>query len=250
MITTFYAFLQANRLFLKNFIPLNVQTPRIFFFLSFVAFSLLTTEDARSNTLLGKAVTIDGDTLRINGEKIRLHGIDAPESGQYCEHSGKLYSCGINAKNALKNMIGRNSIRCVHRDIDRYNRIIGTCFLGLTNLNDWIVTQGLALAYRKYSSAYVKSEEAARSKKVGIWKGSFIEPWRWRRGRRMEMESIQRKYGKTCNIKGNISKTGKKIFHLPGDQSYIETRIDQTKGERWFCSAKAAVKSGWKRAKR
>ena len=50
-----------------------------------------------------------------------------------------------------------------------------------------------------------------------------------------------------CNIKGNISED--KIYHLPGCVSYEKTTIDESKGERWFCSEKEAVAAGWRKAK-
>ena len=40
---------------------------------------------------------IDGDTLDVGGVRIRLHGIDAPESKQYCRAGGKRWSCGRDA---------------------------------------------------------------------------------------------------------------------------------------------------------
>lgn len=50
-----------------------------------------------------------------------------------------------------------------------------------------------------------------------------------------------------CDIKGNIS--GDKIYHLPDCASYDKTTIDESKGERWFCSEKEAVDAGWRKAK-
>lgn len=49
-----------------------------------------------------------------------------------------------------------------------------------------------------------------------------------------------------CAIKGNISNTGEKIYHRPGDQSYKQTKIDPSKGERWFCSSAEAEANGWR----
>lgn len=55
------------------------------------------------------------------------------------------------------------------------------------------------------------------------------------------------KNSQKCNIKGNIS--GDKIYHLPGCASYGKTTIDESKGERWFCSEKEAIDAGWRKAK-
>lgn len=54
-----------------------------------------------------------------------------------------------------------------------------------------------------------------------------------------------------CDIKGNISiKSGERIFHVPGQRDYAETRISPGKGERWFCSEADARAAGWRKAGR
>lgn len=52
----------------------------------------------------------------------------------------------------------------------------------------------------------------------------------------------------SCTIKGNISKTKEKIFHVIGCLNYNETVIDTTKGERMFCSEQEAKDAGWRKA--
>jgi hypothetical protein len=53
-----------------------------------------------------------------------------------------------------------------------------------------------------------------------------------------------------CNIKGNISVTsGERIYHMPSQDYYDETRIDFSKGERWFCSEGEARSAGWRKSK-
>jgi len=55
--------------------------------------------------------------------------------------------------------------------------------------------------------------------------------------------------GKFCRIKGNINVQGEKIFHMPGDQWYDKTTVDdaQGRGERWFCSEQDALAAGFRR---
>lgn len=57
--------------------------------------------------------------------------------------------------------------------------------------------------------------------------------------------------GYTCDkcIKGNISSKGEKIYHYPGCLSYKVTKIEESKGERWFSSEAEAVAAGWRGAK-
>jgi len=52
--------------------------------------------------MVGIPRVIDGDTLDISGARIRLHGIDAPESRQYCQKNSQSYRCGQQATVALK----------------------------------------------------------------------------------------------------------------------------------------------------
>ena len=53
-----------------------------------------------------------------------------------------------------------------------------------------------------------------------------------------------------CGIKGNISyNTGERIYHVPGQEYYSQTRINLMKGERWFCSEAEARKAGWRKSK-
>ena len=54
-----------------------------------------------------------------------------------------------------------------------------------------------------------------------------------------------------CDIKGNISyDTGERIYHVPGQEYYAETRINLLNGERWFCTEAEAQAAGWQRARR
>jgi hypothetical protein len=52
-----------------------------------------------------------------------------------------------------------------------------------------------------------------------------------------------------CPIKGNISKTGERIYHTPGQEYYVQTRINWLSGERWFCSEPDARAAGWRKAR-
>ena len=133
------------------------------------------------------------------------------------------------------------------KDIDRYKRIVAVCRAGGENLNAWMVSEGWAMAYRRYSPDYIRQEDSASRSKVGIWQGEFTAPWDWRRGKRLEATQTQQPGA--CLIKGNISRSGR-IYHVPGGQYYDRTRIDVGKGERWFCSEAEAQAAGWRRSKR
>lgn len=123
----------------------------------------------------------DGDSLRSGRLKIRLHGIDAPELKQTCTAAdGAAWPCGRAARTAMEEMVGR-PLSCELRDVDRYGRLIMQCHAGETDIAEQLVAQGLALAYRRYSTDYVAAEEAAEADARGMWQGRFEPPWAWRK---------------------------------------------------------------------
>jgi len=68
-----------------------------------------------------------------------------------------------------------------------------------------------------------------------------MAPWEWRRGLN---DAVKR--DDHCNIKGNINSKGDRIYHSPGSGSYGATKINESKGERWFCSEAEAKAAGWR----
>ncbi len=132
----------------------------------------------------GTASVIDGDTIEVHGHRIRLHGIDAPESQQLCRLDGKPWQCGKDAANALADKIARRPVTCEDLGRDRYKRIIARCTVAGEDLENWMVANGWALAYRQYSTDYVDDEADAQAARRGIWASEFVKPWEWRRGKR------------------------------------------------------------------
>ena len=156
-------------------------------------FFILTYNDVRSeniNKISGFAKIVDGDTIKINSKKIRLYGIDAPEKKQKCKKTyltisfmsfTKDYMCGELSTQKLIKKINKQKLNCNILDVDRYKRLIGECFKRNINLNSWMVSNGYAVAYRKYSKKYVTDEINAKNNKLGIWQGKFEMPWDYRR---------------------------------------------------------------------
>lgn len=131
--------------------------------------------------LRGRAHVIDADTLDIAGVRIRLHGVDAPERDQTCTRSGFAWPCGRQASAALTGLVAGRDLRCEPRDRDGYGRVVAVCWTGDVDVNRWLVDQGWALAYRRFSTSYVGAEDAARQARRGIWIGSFETPEDYRR---------------------------------------------------------------------
>ena len=127
---------------------------------------------------------------RIKSTKIRLSGIDAPEKKQYCNKNflniyffifEKKYNCGIFVKKKLINKTKNKKIKCFLEGEDFFKRHLGTCYLNKENINAWMVKNGYAVSFKKYSKKYIFLEEYAKENKLGIWNGSFIRPYKWRK---------------------------------------------------------------------
>lgn len=195
----------------------------------------------------GQARVIDGDTLDIGGERVRLHGIDAPEMRQACAAPDGDWPCGAWARDELSRLIGGGVLSCTGVERDRYDRLVAACHAGGQDLGAALVERGAAVAYRRYSHAYVRQEDQARQARRGLWaqgETALVRPEQWRQTQ-MPVQTVP----EDCAIKGNISSNGR-IYHLPGQRDYERTRIDTTRGERWFCTEEQARAAGWRRARR
>ncbi len=51
-----------------------------------------------------------------------------------------------------------------------------------------------------------------------------------------------------CQVKGDITPAGERVYHLPGGPAYDLVWISAERGERWFCSAAEAEGAGWRAA--
>ena len=123
----------------------------------------------------------DGDTITINGEKIRFSGIDTPEIKQACVKDGAKNLCGIKAKEILADKIANNKVNCLSKGKDQYKRTLAECFVNDESLSSYLVRSGYAFAYRKYSNKFIKDEDYARMKKIGMWSMEFEYPWDYRK---------------------------------------------------------------------
>lgn len=65
----------------------------------------------------------------------------------------------------------------------------------------------------------------------------------------LQIAQIAKLFDPRCSIKGNISYSGERIYHVPGQKYYSGTVIRWSRGERWFCSETDAVAAGWRKAK-
>lgn len=210
---------------------------------------------AGADEVAGVARVIDGDTLAIGATRIRLFGIDAPETHQRCGGAEAEWDCGRAAAARLE-ALAAGGVHCTGDDHDRYGRLLAVCDVAGLDLGAELVAEGLAWAYVRYSELYVPVEAEARGRQVGLWQGAAEAPWQFRaNGGFVAAAGTAAAAGDAlaseappdgCAIKGNISGSGERIYHLPGQESYARTRIDPRKGEAWFCDEATAQAAGFR----
>lgn len=212
---------------------------------------------AGSQPIYGVAVAGDGDSLTIRGERIRLFGIDAPEFDQTCTRGGAQWACGQEAADQLGKLVTGREVRCVPTGQDTFGRTVARCTAGTVDVNRIMVSLGLAVAFRKYSTDYVSAEESARSNRRGMWAGTFAMPSEVRGvgsttrpnvrtspHRQSSRPAAQQSLSPTtCAIKGNRSRRREWIYHVPGMPYY-----EQTRAEELFCTEAEARAAGYRRA--
>ena len=204
---------------------------------------------AVADTVTGRARVSDGDSLRIGGDRIRLFGIDAPELDQDCaDAAGRDWACGAWARGRLALLAEGRRVVCTVQDRDAYDRLVAICKVNGADIGRAMVAQGAAVAYTRYSTRYVADQRAAARDGLGLWGGGFERPEDHRRaGEAARAGPDTGPNG--CAIKGNISGSGRKLYHLPGGRGHADTRIDTARGERWFCTEAEARAAGWQPAR-
>ncbi|WP_187429251.1 hypothetical protein ROLI_029270 [Roseobacter fucihabitans] len=195
----------------------------------------------------GVVRVIDGDTIDVGDRRVRIHGIDAPEARQTCRtEQGMTWNCGTWVTEQVSQLYEGRQATCETVTMDRYNRIVARCQVRGQDIGYEIVSAGLAFAYRKYARDYVLAEKAAAVRDVGLHASHVQNPSQFRQTRAVGRIPPDR----ACPIKGNVSRKGVRIFHMPGQRDYERTGIRPETGERWFCTPEQARRAGWRQAKR
>jgi endonuclease YncB( thermonuclease family) len=117
-------------------------------------------------------------------ETVRLYGVDAPEARA---------PFGREATQALRALVagGAVELQPVADDpYDKYDRLIAVVYVGGTNVNETLVADGVAWAYRRYlgqvdgDEAFCEIEASARAAQRGLWSQPaerWVPPWIYRR---------------------------------------------------------------------
>ena len=142
----------------------------------------------------GAAMINDGDSITLGTERIRMRGIDAPEYTQTCRRNGADYACGTLARQSLVRLIAGRPVTCSGWQRDRYDRLLGDCKAGGTDLNRAQVEAGWAVAFGDFES----EEATARAAKVGIWAGTFDQPQDWRESH--HDGAVERRHGTLSSL--------------------------------------------------
>jgi endonuclease YncB( thermonuclease family) len=219
------------------------------------------------------AVVRDGNAIQLGDVFYRLDGIDAPEFDQICidEHADA-WACGVEARDQLAKLIGGRAVRCADLgpDASYRKRHIGTCTVDgeTASLNQLLVRQGFAQNFEPSARGRFKDDEAdAKNNRRGLWKGCFVAPQEFRRGRKdgallgdscrtdkdREIRAVlfpeEPIMPPGCSIKGKLALRARVtgnlgVYHLQGCRSYPAL----TKPDRWFCSEEDAQAAGFRKA--
>lgn len=185
---------------------------------------------------------IDGDTFEIaSGQTVRLIGIDTPET----VHPTKGMQCfGPEASSFTKSLLENKEVK-LEKDVsetDQYGRLLRYIYLDNLFVNEYLVNEGYARVSTyppdvKYQETFQKAEQSARDGNRGLWSANCDDS-----SSTVEADST------SCQIKGNISWSGEKIYHLVDCPYYNQTVINESSGEKYFCTEEEALAAGWHKA--
>lgn len=203
------------------------------------------TAEAQSSAVKVARV-IDGDTIEIEGgQRIRLIGIDTPET---VNPRVPVACFGKEASDKTKSLLEGKSVT-LEKDVsetDTYGRLLRYVFLDTLFVNDYLVRQGFAQVSTyppdvKYQNQFQEAQKEARDNNRGLWSAC----------QNPQASSAPTSVGHQsgCDIKGNVSSSGEKIYHMPRQRYYNQTAIDESKGEHWFCTEQEAISQGWRKSK-
>ena len=148
--------------------------------LSLVAVLLATS--ASADPISGPAKAVDSTVIDIAGQRIMLFGIDSVMRKQSCAIGGKVWQCWTSAVRDLQTLLDEGPVACeVIGEPDVFGRLLARCTINGQSLNEQLVRRGYAVARPSESTEYIAAEVAAREEKVGLWRGEFMMPDKFRK---------------------------------------------------------------------
>ncbi len=193
---------------------------------------------------------IDGDTIEVDLdgklEIIRYLMVDTPEMQAKDPKPGRL------AKEFNTKMVEGKAVFFAGDTTNRddFGRLLRFVIVDGVPVNYELVEQGFATTFIRppdllCSTEYTQAMLDAFQKRVGIWK--FVRDNVNSSSNSCPDGCPQHVTG--CDIKGNISFEGDKIYHIKGSADYGDVQITTSKGERWFCTLEEAIANGWRPAR-
>ncbi len=102
---------------------------------------------------------------------------------KFVKYKIKILSADCYQKKKLLQKINNNKVDCKKKAVDRYKRIVAECFVNNQSLSSYLVKNGYAFAYKKYSKQFVEDEMFAKKNRLGLWAMEFQYPWDYRRNK-------------------------------------------------------------------
>lgn len=250
--------------FRKQFIPqVNPVTPQT----TMTGMSLVTpssqvkgAQDMTGSDLVTVTRVVDGDTIEVKAEsysperaerveRVRYVGIDTPET---VDPRKPVQCFGQEASNKNKELVLGKKVR-LEKDIsetDKYGRLLRYVWVENIFVNDYLIRNGFAKLDTfppdvKYASQFQSAQKEAQDNNRGLWAPKACTE----SGASTPGVASQTAPTSDCLIKGNINSSGDKIYHTPGQRYYDKTQIDESAGERWFCTEDEAISAGWRKSK-
>ncbi|MBT2570377.1 thermonuclease family protein [Planococcus sp. ISL-110] len=201
---------------------------------------------------------IDGDTIKIiyEGEEVTVRYLlmDTPETNHPRLGEQPL---GKEATEANKRLIESGDVSIefdVGDRFDDYDRLLAYIYVDGESVQEQLLESGLArVAYvfppnTRYLDDFEQAEQIAKDNEAGIWqyenystdRGFNSDVYEQETSGNASSSTVEQTSG-DCDIKGNINRSGNKIYHLPSNSSY-----EQTNPEEWFCSEQEAKDAGFR----
>ncbi|MEK3952824.1 thermonuclease family protein [Psychrobacillus sp. FSL K6-1464] len=212
--------------------------------------------DGSTNQIAVEVVeVIDGDTIKVkyNGdiEKVRYLLIDTPETNH---HTLGKQPFGEEAKQRNKEIIKSGNVTIefdVGNRLDDYGRMLAYVYVDGESVQETLLEEGLArTAYifppnTRYLDEFEEASKVAKERSIGIWETDNYVTNRGFNAEVLTNNNAEEKKSTTeqCNIKGNINRQGKKIYHIASGKYY-----EQTNPEEWFCTEQDAIQAGFKKS--
>lgn len=221
----------------------------------------------------------DGDTIRVavNGRTytVRYIGIDTPEIGELCYTEAKQFNSYLVMSQGKTLYLEKDT-----SEVDPYDRLLRYVWIIAPDryvmVNAELVAMGYAVAKAyppdtKYQPHLTQMEQQARQAGLTacqptptLTQTATPTTTPTSKPKTATATKLAPPTATTpagcpqgcttpppgCVIKGNISSSsGEKIYHVPGQRYYEQTKIEPEKGERWFCTEEEAIANGWRKSK-